>query len=482
MTVRNVDSATSSDRWSYLWLAMGIVLLMLSTGRYGVALAAWLAPVFLLRFSRSRRRGRGNLWTLLGIYVAYGIAWSSILYPIFESWPLYLALVFVIALQNWLPFLLDRWLGRRLAGFSATLVFPLAVTALFFLNSLANPLGSFGTVGYEQYGNQALIQLASVTGLWGLTFLVSWFGAVANWAWERSFERPAIWRGACVYAAILGAALLFGGLRLAFAQLAPGTVRVHGVDRVGEADSAQQVNDEVIELTRREAARGAQIVFWGERAAGGSPAEADALVARAREVARQENIYLAIGVQSGFPEDERPMDNRLVVIAPSGEIVLEHMKYGATILFGDTTGDGILRTVDTPYGILTGIVCWDADFPAKVSRAGRLGADILLVANGEPVFEVAPLHAQQAIFRAIENGVSLVRQDGYRGISIATDPYGRLLARVDNRTTSDPVMVVQVPTQRVFTVYSVIGDLFGWLSVAGLVAAAAVAIVHRRTP
>jgi apolipoprotein N-acyltransferase len=75
-----------------------------------------------------------------------------------------------------------------------------------------------------------------------------------------------------------------------------------------------------------------------------------------------------------------------------------------------------------------------------------------------------------------------VRQDGYRGISIATDPYGRLLARVDNRTTSDPVMVVQVPTQRVFTVYSVIGDLFGWLSVAGLVAAAVVAIVRGRKP
>jgi apolipoprotein N-acyltransferase len=41
-------------------------------------------------------------------------------------------------------------------------------------------------------------------------------------------------------------------------------------------------------------------------------------------------------------------------------------------------------------------------------------------------------------------------------------------------------MVVQVPTQGVFTLYPVIGDLFGWLSVVGFVVIAGWAIFRGR--
>jgi apolipoprotein N-acyltransferase len=126
-----------------------------------------------------------------------------------------------------------------------------------------------------------------------------------------------------------------------------------------------------------------------------------------------------------------------------------------------------------------GIICWDADFPTVVNQVGHKGADILFIPSGDNL-GVARLHAQQAIFRAIENGVSLIRQDSTEGLSVATDPYGRVLATMDTHTVGERVMVVQVPTQRVFTVYSVIGDLFGWLSVAGFVGIVILAIVGGR--
>ena len=71
-----------------------------------------------------------------------------------------------------------------------------------------------------------------------------------------------------------------------------------------------------------------------------------------------------------------------------------------------------------------------------------------------------------AIFRAIENGVSVVRQTD-NGPSVVADPYGRVLAWMDHFTASERVMVAQVPTKGVFTVYSIVGDLFGWLAVVG---------------
>jgi apolipoprotein N-acyltransferase len=115
-------------------------------------------------------------------------------------------------------------------------------------------------------------------------------------------------------------------------------------------------------------------------------------------------------------------------------------------------------------------------------QAGKSNADILFVANGDPEGATATgqLHALQHIFRAIENGVSLVRQDGHSGLSVATDPYGRTLALVDLANTSQRVMVAQVPTRGVFTLYSMIGDLFGWLAVFGFVFIAGWAIYQAR--
>jgi apolipoprotein N-acyltransferase len=385
-----------------------------------------------------------------------------------------------------------------LNGFAATLVYPLAVTANLFIYNLVSPIGSFGTIGYEQFTNLALIQLVSVTGMWGLTFLVSWLGPVVNWAWERSFNWSDVRRGLLVFAAIAGSVLLFGNLRLALARPEPGTVRIHGFtpqpteageipDFATDPEAArrwmQKKNEALIAGSVREARRGAQIVLWSEMAGGGVEDDVNALIARGQEVAQQENIYLAMGVGIVFPTGERQPENRLIVIAPSGEIVLNHLKYGAPFFspIGSLLpGDGVLQTVDSPYGTLSGVICWDADFPITVSQAGRKQVDILLIAHGEQNEATAQLHAVQHIFRAIENGVSLVRHDNDTGLSFAADPYGRILAANDNYRATEKVIVAQVPTHGVFTLYSVIGDLFGWLTVAGFVIIAGWAIFRGR--
>jgi apolipoprotein N-acyltransferase len=184
---------SKSDRWAYLWLVAGIVLLMLSAGRFGLGFAAWLAPVFLIRFYRSQRLGKGYGLSLLGMYIAFAISWHAVLAPFFPL-PVYLIFIIFVAVQYSLPYLADRLLAPHIKGFAATLVFPLAMTSVFYLYNLVSPMGSWGTVGYEQYYNLVLIQLVSVTGLWGLTLLVNWLGPVVNWAWEQSFKSSAAWR------------------------------------------------------------------------------------------------------------------------------------------------------------------------------------------------------------------------------------------------------------------------------------------------
>ena len=238
------------------------------------------------------------------------------------------------------------------------------------------------------------------------------------------------------------------------------------------------MHDRYFEGTIREARAGAQIVLWPEGAGVGLEEDEAALVAHGEKVAVEEGIYLAMPLATVYEDPNRLIENKLVVVGPAGDIVLEHLKYGANWSEGSQPGDGILRTFVSPFGTISGVICWDADFPATVRQAGRNGTDILLVPSNDHR-EIDPLHTHMAVYRAIENGVSLVRQAS-NGLSMATDSYGRVLGTMDHFAASERVMVAQVPTRGVSTVYSAIGDLFGWLAVLGFVGIVIWAVVRGR--
>jgi apolipoprotein N-acyltransferase len=494
MSKERVGTTMQSERWSYLWLAIGTLVGFFWT----IPLVWWLSPVFVLRFTRTQKVWRGFVLAWLATFVTVGVTQYGMMNALMPSpLPVYLITMAVGALPFTLPYLADRLLAPRLKGFAATLVFPLAVTAVDFVSAKTNPLGSIGAQAYFQYGNLALMQLLSITGMWGITFLVNWFGSVVNWAWERSFAWPNIRRGVAVYAGLLLLVMLYGGARLAFAPPATGTVRMHGITAVDMRQNWSGLNqmieqegweamrqktaeyrDLYFEETVREARAGAQLVHWPEQAVMVPGEDEPAFIARAQEIARQEGIYLAIAVGTKF-QDDRPWENKLIVIDPAGDVVLEHHKYALAALEGTKGGDGFLRTVETPFGTLSGIICNDTNHEEMVLQAGRNGTDILLAPSLE-YREIDPIHAHMAIYRAVENGVTVVRQAD-NGLSFVADPYGRVWAAMDHWTASERVLLAQVPAKAgVFTIYPIIGDLFAWLAVVGFVVTAIWAVMRGR--
>ena len=81
------------------------------------------------------------------------------------------------------------------------------------------------------------------------------------------------------------------------------------------------------------------------------------------------------------------------------------------------------------------------------------------------------------VFRAIENGVPLVRAAA-SGLSAAIDPWGRVLSMSDFYADGDRTMTAQLPMGRIPTLYARTGDWFSWLCVTGLAALLAVAIIN----
>ena len=352
----------------------------------------------------------------------------------------------VQALVGTLPLLVDRWLTPRLRRdgqlrFVGTFIYPSVVTAFEFLSGSSNPIGNFGAAGYSQYAIPALTQLTAVTGMMGLTFLISWFASIVVWAWDNRFSWKPIRAGVIAYAVVLVAVVGYGAIRLWTAPElgSQETVTVISFtmtethmgelndllaeDREAYRRKTQDVHAQYLDMTETAIADGAEIVLWPELAVVGLEQDVQATVAQGQALAKQAGIYLAMPTFTLYPDSDQRAENVLVVADPDGKVALEHTKYGGNIFEGTLKGSGEIQTIDTPYGRLSGIICWDTNYPTIVRQVGKQNVDILLSPSKE-WSGINPMHAEMAVFRAIENGVAVVRQTD-EGLSIVVDAYGR---------------------------------------------------------
>jgi len=495
----SIPSNHPSDRFAWLWLIIGAALLPFFGLQTVMPLAAWLAPIFVIRFARTQRVGVA----LPFIALVNGIAASIAARGILDSPVLALMSPIIGGVMSLLTYGADRLLAPRLSGLARTLIFPTAVVTVEFLTSFG-PNGTTGATAYSQYNNLPLAQIVSVTGIWGLSFLIAWCGPVFNELWEHGFESRAAWRSGGLFLGVLLTTLAFGNIRLAFALPTPQTVRVaglagdralwHGLNLPSFSEIAAGTNevrgsvraqtapllDDLFVRTQQEARAGARIVSWSEAAAFVLKEDESAVLERARVIAREEGIYLQLGLIVYLRTDHYPFaEDRAVMIDPSGTVAWDYTKTIHPLSDGAifARGPGVLPRVDSPFGRLTTVICFDADFPSLIRQAG--GADLLLVPSNdwEPIAE---LHSQIAIFRAIENGISLVRPTG-NGTSLAVDYLGRLRAyNADYFVTDKHAIVTTVPVKGRPTLYSRIGDSVAYLCVVGLMALAGLALLRRR--
>lgn len=489
----SVQVAHPADRLSWVWLAVGAALLPLASVQTILPPAAWLAPLFLLRFSRTQRAAVALPVLALVHYAAAVLGMRGF----FEGPLTYL--VGLIGIPGVAAYAVDRLVAVRYRGLLRTLPFPLTVTVIDWLVGMS-PVGSGGALAYTQVDNLALLQLVSLTGIWGVSFLVAWFAPVANELWEAEGNWRAVWPRLGLYAAVLLAVSVFGSVRLALApRSTTPTVRVaslaadkalwhaltQGVVAVAQGTPAARAAaraeyaplwDDLLARSRQQARAGAKIVAWSEASVFVLKEDEPAMLERARSLARDEGIYLQVALVSVLAADHHPYgENRALLIDPSGAVVWDYAK--AVHPFGDKAvfapGGGVIPVVETPYGRLATVICFDADFPALLRQAGQARVDILLApSNDWPPVKV--MHSRAHVLRAVEYGLALVRPTG-NGIALATNSYGQVVAEADYYTTDSLTLVADVPTRGVPTLYTRIGDAFAYacaLALLGLTVAA----------
>jgi len=463
------DSKPSRSVLALATLASGI-LFFFSVGLNGIGALPWLAPVPVLAASLSASKRAAGLAS----FIAYALCGLSVFSFMLRVAPPVAAVAIVLlpAVFFALAILAARRAAARLDPALAVFAFPAVWTAYEYLSFAGSPHGTAGSLAYTQMGFLPLIQVASLTGITGITFILMLVPSGLALAWHFRKDRRSMMRALAGPLAVFLLAMAWGGFRLAQPAVGdPLRVGLTSTDSTIEqaflTDKPAEALPVVRDYARRAAElarRGASIAVLPEKFVGvvpGDEAEIDRVLG---DAAKAGHITLVAGLNRiGRPDAH----NAAVVFPPDGGPPREydkiHMLPGFEDIYRIGAGPLHLSVGNAHAGIA---ICKDMDFPALTRVYGRAGTGILFVPAWDFVRD-AHLHSRMAVLRGVENGFAIVRT-AQQGLLTVSDDRGRILAEAVSPVTGETFLVADVHPGAGHTLYSRAGDWFAWVVLAGL--------------
>jgi apolipoprotein N-acyltransferase len=465
------QNRTPRNAWA--WLLLGLVLIIAANLRWGVGALAWIAPIPILRFFRLAPGWKPRAILAAALPLAWTLATLKI---ITEPVPAAAALGFgiPIGLLFVIPYLCWDLLRRQWDDVRSVLAFPALMVAAEWIQPNLTPFASWGAAAYTQLENLPLLQLASLGGLAAIGWVIYGTAAALEQAWRiDGRERKRLLTATLI--AVL-AAHGFGALRLATAPApvslarvaAVGTDATFGAGPLPSQERIRLIDDALFTRTRAAAQAGASLVVWNEAATLVEADQESAFLMRAGETAREARIHLVAAYI--IPLSAKPVryENKYAWFLPSGAMDHRYLKHEPVPGEPAVRGTEAPRLVSASFGMATGAICYDYDFPRLAREHARLGAGIIALPSSD-WRGIDPIHTQMASLRAIEGGFSILRSTRM-GLSAGIDPYGRLRGWLSSFESGERALLVSLPTERLDTLYSRIGDALVFLGIGCLMA------------
>ncbi len=468
---------------------------------------AWVALVpFLLSLYGRRPKQAFKTGVVLGVPYFLGT-----LYWIYHSINYYGGVSFIgsVAIVVLLCLYLSLYTGIFAVLFSiairktklpALLIAPLFWVVLEFLRSYIFTGFPWSSIGYTQYKFLTVIQIADITGIYGVSFLVvAVNGALADifLIKRRTRDMPlfplsqtAI--GFSILVLFIVSTVVYGQIRLR--EERPGKrFRVSIIQGNIEQDKKWEPSyqNEVIRTyedlsVKAAAASSPSLIVWPETAVPFFFIADKAYSQELIDFQRRLNAYLLFGsvLEKGKTDERLVLSNSAVLLdeaggvayiydkihlVPFGEYVpLRRMLFFINKLvvgIGDYMhGDSYLRA-RTPFGDFSTLICYEIIFPGLVRKFFSNGGDFMVNITNDAWFgrTTGPYqHFSMAVFRAVENRKPLIRAAN-TGISGFIDSCGRILSRTDLFKRTALTADLKTDAHRSF--YSRYGDLFSYVCI-----------------
>jgi apolipoprotein N-acyltransferase len=336
-------------------------------------------------------------------------------------------------------------------------------------------------IGYTQATQTWVIQPVSIFSVYGMNMVVMLVnyalaqGMIAWYDHKKQIQSAINWSLARTWLVITGVILAaWIATSLVILNSAPidaTSVRVAAL-RSGFQDPAhidkvhdsQMRFDKFSSQAREAASQGAQILFTSEMMFNFDPQVE--YTGEFRAIAKETNTYIFISY-SVLKEGELRR-NQAVLLSPDGEFSEVYNKTHIPPGEAYDVEGGIFPIFKTQYGNLSSLICADGNYTDITREIALKGAQLIAAPYrefkgfGEQLW-------QNVTFRAAENRTAMV-VTGAASVSAIIDPYGRLIALDFDRDGSELVMVGDVTLGTGNgTIYSSIGDVLGWGTLAGLI-------------
>ena len=422
---------------------------------------AWLAPIPVLFVNFGGVSARTGF---VAAWAAYALGSTNLLptYAGAMPWPTLLLGVVGPALYFAASARAASYVARQLGDMAGVLAFASVWTACDFLASLGGD-GTAPSPAYSQAGAPVMIQMASVFGIWIVTFFLGFISAGLAMSFQRRRAIPAV-----LAVAFLAGNLAFGEWRLSHAEQATELRVGLGADdsialRTTRSASQQlAVAKRYADAARTLARSGARLVVFPEKVSFLGVQSRAPVLTILRTAAQASRTSIVIGFDDRSAE---PRNEAVVFPADGSEpqfYFKRHMVAGLENIY--VPGD---RPLQLAHRTSTEI-CKDMDFPGMVRRDVRQTDSALLAVPAWDFDGDRWWHARLAIMRAVEDNVSLARS-AKEGLLTLVDAKGRVVAEQRSDRAGMVMLVADLASGTGETLYLRIGDAFAWICIAAAV-------------
>ena len=465
-----------------IFVILSFFIYVMSNGEWCIPIFAWIYPILFLgmvHFNHTRKA-----YLIIGFIYAIGFV-IQFRRAIGMDLKICIAVAFLLSLVKVLPYI--YWSKSKMR-FQDTIIFACIMVSIEYIVYLIYPILGGLSDAYTQYQNPYLLQIVTVTGIYGITFLIYWTAAMVIWIWSNKSKKEYVKKYLIVYCSVIGRVFAYGVAMYHFTEDSDKSVRIAGVtvpishllnddediyavfytnaftdeNMTNARNKLASVTDELFLKTQLEAQAGAKIVFWSELNGAVLKQDEAMLLQQASDIAKQEEIYLIVSLLVKTPYVDLK-ENKTAAFNPQGELISEYFKYGRSIGELCQKGDGMLKSFDTEYGRIAPFICSDMAFSSTIRQAGKDHVDILIIPASDWK-EMTLLATKTAVVRGVENGCNIIRHTN-KGMSMVSDVKGNVLAQTDYFQSDTKTLSAQVPIKGRFTLYSYIGNLFVYLCI-----------------
>lgn len=452
--------------------ALSGLLSFFGTGFSPAPVLTWLAPLpVLLLAPRVSARQAAAAAFLAGV-LGSSNNWAHSLKSIDVPLPMALGISAGMALALVSVVLLFRALVVRGLPLFASVAAPAVWTGLLYLAAVANPTGVMGTPANSMGDVPVVLQIASVTGFWGVEFLLLLAPAAVAAVFTPGVVTAARWRTGVAAGVALAAVLGFGIVRLS-GEVGPSqrvalvvTNQRHWAVDVGTPEGGQLVQEYADRIATLP--DDVRTVVLPEAEFGVDEASLPSLIAPFARVARDRGADIVVGY---VRRAEGARFNSAVTIPANGGEPTAYLKHHDLV---SRLGD------DLVFAGSTGVqICMDVNH-ANPSRAyAAAGASFMAIPAADETAN-GWQHARVGLLRGVENGFG-VAWAGRTGALMVSDGYGRVVAEANTGgTDAFTTVVADVSAGPGATPYTRLGDWFAWLCLALAVTGLAVAVRRQR--